>query len=146
MKVSERRNERGGDVTDESRHSRSYFVRSGQSSEKQGPVEDQNKLDLAVMGGEGQKRWSKTCLYLHQTAKSNISKAPEMDRCESALTPGFKSGIKALIHSNSVHFCRCKDATIALHLTSPHAGWFAAECDADKFGFWRVESACTPSE
>lgn len=30
----------------------------------------------------------------------------------------LKSGIRAFIHCNSVHFCRCKDATITSHFTS----------------------------
>lgn len=46
---------------------------------------------------------------------------PEMDRFQSAMTAGIglKSGIRAFIHSNSVHFSRCKDSTVTLHLTSP---------------------------
>lgn len=48
----------------------------------------------------------------------------------------LKSGIRAFIHCNSVHFCRCKDATITLHLISPRTGWFAAEREAVGKGIW----------
>lgn len=79
---------------------------------------DKNGTEQGWREEQLEGRVSKTCLYLYQTAKGNISKAR---RFQSAMTPvtGLKSGIRAFIHSSSVHCCRCKDASITLNLTSP---------------------------